>query len=116
MLLFLGLGQPNAKELDALNSKKRKIEDMYERTFLLAAELGREESLFGMTREEKNLYDTTQEYVQAVDEAEVLGTEANRSPADFFVSFLITLYVFPPPSITFYFSYLHTHGNVKLFF
>ena len=59
---------------------------MFERVFCKATELGREEELFGMTRDEKELWDTTQKYHTAVNEYELLGNQADLSPADFFVS------------------------------
>ena len=39
-----------------------------------------------MTSEEKKIFDTQQEYFRAMDEAELLGSDADWSPADFFVN------------------------------
>ena len=59
---------------------------MYQQVFSEAANLGREDELFGMTKEEKACYDAHQAYVRAFDDTEVLGDAAEHSPADFFVS------------------------------
>lgn len=59
---------------------------MYDKVFDQAAELGREEELFDLTKEEKAMADAAKKYHQTVNEAELLGPEAERSPADFFVS------------------------------
>ena len=59
---------------------------MYKTVFSKACELGREQELFGMTKEQKQFYDTTEAYCRAMDESELLGDNAKHSPEDFFVS------------------------------
>ena len=59
---------------------------MYETMFSKACELGREQELFGITKEQKELSDTTQAYFRAMDESELLWDNANTAPQDFFVS------------------------------
>ena len=41
--------------------------------FSKACELGREQELFGLTKEQKEFYDTTEAYHRAIDESEILG-------------------------------------------
>ena len=64
----------------------RDCDQTHERVFGMAAELGREEELFGMTKEQKREADTFRRYYEALDEAELLGAEADVAPEDFFVS------------------------------
>ena len=54
--------------------------------FSKACKLGREEELFGLTKEQKEFYDTTEAYHRAMDESEILSDDANIVPEDFFVS------------------------------
>ena len=86
MYFFFGLGPPNGRELETLAAKRRKVEDMYQKVFREAADLGRSKELFGITAEEKASFDTHEAYLRAMDEAEVLGTLADHSTADFFVN------------------------------
>ena len=83
---FFGLGPPNGRELETLAAKRRKVEDMYQKVFQEAADLGRSKELFGLTPEEKATFDTHEAYFRAMDEAEVLGSSAEHSTADFFVN------------------------------
>ena len=57
---------------------------MYENVFSKACKLGRE--LFGLTKEQKEFYDTTEAYHWAMYESELLGDNANTAPDDFFGS------------------------------
>ena len=41
---------------------------------------------YGLTPEEKATFDTHEAYFRAMDEAEVLGSSAEHSTADFFVN------------------------------
>ena len=66
--------------------KERKVTEMYETVFSKACQLGREQELFGITREQKELSETTQAYFRAMDESKLLGDNANTAPQDFFVS------------------------------
>ena len=59
---------------------------MYENVFSKACELGREVEFFGLTKEQKEFYDTTEAYHRAMDESELLSDNANTVPEDFFVS------------------------------
>ena len=59
---------------------------MYDSVFSKACKLGREQELFGLTKEQKEFYDTTEAYHRAMDESEILGDDANIAPEDFFVS------------------------------
>lgn len=86
--LFI-LEGPNAAELATLNSKARKVNEIYERAFQSAVDLGREEELFGYSRAQKEDNDLRQEYLQAIDDQEILGDECPMSPASFFVSLLL---------------------------
>ena len=73
-------------ELETLNSKTRKVEDMYERVFSEAVNMGREVELFGMSKEDKESMDRIRAYHQAIDDQEIFGDEAEIKPSDFFVS------------------------------
>ena len=53
--------------------------------FSKACELGREVELFGLTKEQKEFYDTTEAYHRAMDESEILSDKANTLPEDFFI-------------------------------
>ena len=86
IFLSLHLGPPRGSEQDALIAKERKVKEMYETVFSKACELGREQELFRITKEQKELSDTTQAYFRAMDESELLGDNANTAPQDFFVS------------------------------
>ena len=66
--------------------KKEKVNEMYDSVFSKACELGREQELFGLTKEQKEFYDTTEVYHRVMDESEILGDDANIAPEDFFVS------------------------------
>ena len=59
---------------------------MYDSVFSKACKLGREEKLFGLTKEQKQFYDTTEAYHRVMDESKILGDDANIVPEDFFVS------------------------------
>ena len=50
-VFFFGLGPPNGRELETLAAKRRKVEDMYQKVFQEAADLGRSKELFGLTAE-----------------------------------------------------------------
>ena len=80
------LGKPKQAQLDALLSKMRNYDQTHEKVFGMAADLGREKELFGMTKEEKREADAYRRYNEALDEAELLGDQADVAPADFFVS------------------------------
>ena len=56
---------------------------MYKNVFSKACKLGREVELFGLTKEQKEFYDTTEAYHRAMDESELLGDNANTVPEDF---------------------------------
>ena len=86
IFLLLHLGPPKGSKQDALIAKERKVKEMYETVFSEACELGREQELFGITKEQKELSDTTQVYFRAMDESKLLGDNANTAPQDFFVS------------------------------
>ena len=43
-----------------------------------------EVELFGLTKEQKEFYDTTEAYHRAMDESKILGDNANTAPQDFF--------------------------------
>ena len=59
---------------------------MYDSVFSKACKLGREGELFGLTKEQKEFYETTDVYHRAMDESKILGDDANIVPEDFFVS------------------------------
>ena len=73
-------------ELETLNIKTRKVEDMYERVFSEAVTLGREVELFGMSKEDKESMDRIRAYHLALDDEEMFGDKAETKPSDFFVS------------------------------
>ena len=73
-------------ELETLNSKTRKVEDMYERVFSEAVNMGQEVELFGMSKEDKESMDRIRAYHRALDDQEMFGDEAETKPSDFFVS------------------------------
>ena len=66
--------------------KEGKVNEMYENVFSKACELGREVERFGLTKEQKEFFDTTEAYHRAMDESELLGDNANTLAEDFFVS------------------------------
>ena len=86
IFLLFPLGPPKGSEQDALIARERKVSKMYENVFSKACELGREQELFGLTKEHTEFYDTTEAYHRAMDESELLGDNANNEPEDFFVS------------------------------
>ena len=86
IFLLFPLGPPKGSKQDALIAKERKVNEMYDSVFSKACELGREQELFGLTKEQKEFYDTTEAYHTAMDESEILGDDANIAPEDFFVS------------------------------
>ena len=46
--------------------KERKVNKMYENVFSKECKLGREQELFGLTKEQKELYNTTKVYHRAM--------------------------------------------------
>ena len=54
-----------------LQKKEKSMKCMI--VFSKACELGREQELFGLTKEQKEFYDTTETYHRAMDESEILG-------------------------------------------
>ena len=86
IFLLFPLGPPKGRKQDALIAKERKVNKMYDSVFSKACELGREQELFGLTKEQKEFYDTTEAYHRAMDESKILGDDANIVPEDFFVS------------------------------
>ena len=73
-------------EVETLNSKTRKVEDMYERVFSEAVNMDREVELFKMSKEDKESMDRIKAYHRAIDDQEIFGDEAEIKPSDFFVS------------------------------
>ena len=86
IFLHFPLGPPKESKQDALIAKERKVNEMYDSVFSKACELGREQELFGLTKEQKEFYDTTEVYHRVMDESKILGDDANIVPEDFFVS------------------------------
>ena len=86
LFLHFPLGPPKGSEQDALISKERKVNEMYDSVFSKACELGREQELFSLTKEQKEFYDTTKGYHRVMDESKILGEDANIAPEDSFVS------------------------------
>ena len=86
LFLHFPLGPPKGSKQDALIAKERKVNEMYDSVFSKACELGREQELFGLTKEQKEFYDTTEAYHRTMDESEILGDDGNIAPEDFFVS------------------------------
>ena len=64
---------------------------MYDSVFSKAWELGREQELFGLMKEQKEFYETTEAYHRAMDESEILSDNANRG---FFCKLRKTFYIF----------------------
>ena len=60
IFLLFCLGPPKGRKQDALISEERKVKEMYKTVFHKACELGREQELFGITKDEKQLYDTSE--------------------------------------------------------
>ena len=56
---------------------------MYENVFSKACKLGREQELFGLTKEQKEFIDTTEVYHRAMGESKLLEDSANTAPEDF---------------------------------
>ena len=73
MYFFFGLGPPNGRELETLAAKRRKVEDMYQKVFQEAADLGWSKELFGLTAEEKAVFDTHKAYFWAMDDSRGFG-------------------------------------------
>ena len=67
---FLGfcLVHPNGRDLRLLNTKSRKFKDMYQKVFGDAMDFGREQDLFGLTKDPKKMLDATQAYLEVLDE------------------------------------------------
>ena len=86
IFLLFPLGPPKGSKQDALIAKERKVNEMYNSVFSKACDLGREQELFGLTKEQKEFHDTTEAYHRAMDESEILGEDANIAPEDFFIS------------------------------
>ena len=86
LFLHFPLGPPKGSEQDALIAKERKVNEMHDSVFSKACELGREEELFGLMKEQKQFYDATEAYHRAMDESKILGDDTNIVPEDFFVS------------------------------
>ena len=86
LFLHFPLGPPKGSKQDALIAKERKVNEMYDSVFSKACELGREQELFSLMKEQKEFYDTTEVYHRVMDESEILGDDANIVPEDFFVS------------------------------
>ena len=86
IFLLFPLGPPKGSKQDALTAKERKVYEMYDNAFSKAYELGREQELFSLTKEQEEFYDTTETYHRAMDESKILGDDANIAPEDFFVS------------------------------
>ena len=59
---------------------------MYDSVFSKACELGREQEHFGLMKEQKEFYETTEAYHRAMDECKIFSDNANIVPEDFFVS------------------------------
>ena len=59
---------------------------MYEKVFRNAVDLGREQELFGITKDQKETLDASVAYIQVLGEQEVLGKDSGRPLTDFFVS------------------------------
>ena len=59
---------------------------MYEKVFHNAVDLGREQELFGITKDQKETLDASVAYIQVLGENEVLGMDSGPPLTDFFVS------------------------------
>ena len=59
---------------------------MYEKVFRNAVDLGREQELFGITKDQKEMLDASVAYIQVLDDNELLGMDAGPPVTDFFVS------------------------------
>ena len=75
---------------------------MYDNVFSKACELGREQELFGLTKEQKEFYDTAEAYHRTKDESKILGDDANIAPEDFFCKLRKTFYNFLLQNVHFY--------------
>ena len=83
IFLLFPLGPPKGSEQDTLIVKERKVNEMYHNVFSKACEIGREQELFILTKEQKEFYGTTEAYHRAMDENKILGEDANIAPEDF---------------------------------
>ena len=86
LFLHFPLGPPKGSEQDVLIARERKVNEIYDSVFSKACELGREEELFGLMKEKKEFYETTEVYHRAMGEREILSDKTNIAPEDFFVS------------------------------
>ena len=86
LFLHFPLGPSKGSEQNTLIAKERKVNEMYDSVFSKACDLGREQELFGLTKEQKEFYDTTEAYHRVMDESKILGDDADIAPEDFFVS------------------------------
>ena len=59
---------------------------MYEKVFHNAVDLGQEQELFGITKDQKETLDASVAYIQVLGESEVLGMDSGLPLTDFFVS------------------------------
>ena len=59
---------------------------MYDKVFHNAVDLGREQELFGITKDQKETLDASAAYIQVLGEQEVLGMDGGPPLTDFFVS------------------------------
>ena len=59
---------------------------MYDKVFRNAVDLGREQELFGITKDQKETLDASVAYIQVLGEQEVLGMDPGPPLTDFFVS------------------------------
>ena len=83
LFLHFPLGPPKGSKQDTLIAKERKVNEMYDSVFSKACELGREQELFSLIKEQKEFYDTTEAYHRVMDESKILGDDANFAPEDF---------------------------------
>ena len=59
---------------------------MYEKVFRNAVDLGREQELFGITKDQKETLDASVAYIQVLGENELLGMDPGPPLTDFLVS------------------------------
>ena len=59
---------------------------MYEKVFRNAVDLGREQELFGITKDQKETLDASVAYIQVLGDNELLGMDPGPPLTDFFVS------------------------------
>ena len=65
---------------------------MYEKVFRNAVDLGREQELFGITKDQKETLDTSVAYIQVLGENEVLGNGFWSATNGFFCKLIISFY------------------------